>query len=71
MNAMQTMMRLREAMRGAQERTGDKTLGMQAGPLSVKVVRVTYDRRGRSTVTPVTGFMPFDEALAHINGMGK
>lgn len=70
MNVMNIMAQFRTALLAAQERTGDKTLSTCAGAGTVQICRVTFDSKGKSTVIPVTDFLPFDEALEHLNGMG-
>jgi electron transfer flavoprotein alpha subunit len=54
----------------ARARTGDAALavGIRAGKMQIQ--RVTYGKRGVSTVERITGWMPKSEAIDFLNGMG-
>lgn len=46
---------LQRATLGARERTGDKAIGVQVRAGTAEVVRVIYDKRGKATVTLLSG----------------
>ncbi len=70
MNVMKIMAQFRTALTVAQEHTGDRSLSTNVKQGKIQICRVTYDKKGKSTVTPVTDYLPFDEALDYLNGMG-
>jgi hypothetical protein len=63
------LFRLRDATVAAKARTGDTTLGTDVRSGQVRVVRVTYNAAGASTVTPITGFIGFDAAISALNAL--
>lgn len=63
------LFKLRDATVAAKARTGDTTLGTDVRSGQVRVVRVTYDAAGASTVAPVTGWVDFDVAISTLNAL--
>lgn len=61
--------RLRDATAAAKVRTGDKSLGTQAQSGFVRVVRVTYDASGGSTITPLTDYISAERAIEALNAL--
>lgn len=60
---------LQQATVAARDRLNDKTIGTRVDGGKVQVVRVTYPNGSNATVTPVSGFLQSDEAIAFLNGM--
>ena len=67
---MQTIMQFRAATTAAQVRTGDKTISTNVKAGKIQVCRVTFNATGKSTVTPITGYLAVNDALAHLSQMG-
>lgn len=63
------LFKLRDATVAAKARTGDTTLGTDVRSGQARVVRVTYDAAGTSTVAPLTGWVGFDAAIAALNAL--
>ena len=61
--------KLRDATVAAKARTGDTTLGTDVRSGQVRVVRVTYNAAGASTVAPITGWIGFDAAISTLNAL--
>lgn len=60
------------ATRDAKSRTGDDAVSTRVKQGKIQICRVTYAtaaKRGRSTVTPLTEYMPMADAIAHLNAM--
>lgn len=70
MNMMQVMMQFRAATTEAQNRTGDKSISTDVKQGKIRISSVTFDKKGKATIKPFTDYLPFDEALAYLNGMG-
>lgn len=69
-NPFKVMGLFRNALQAAQQRTGDPTLSTAVKKGKIQVCRVTYDSKGRSTVTPVTDYLPMDDAMTYLEKMG-
>ncbi len=63
------MVELRNATLAARQRTGDKTIATNIKKGLVQVVRVVYNGKGTSTVTPVSNKITEAEAIALLNEM--
>lgn len=61
MNALQT------ATLAARSRTKDKQIGVHVRQGKFQVVRVTYGKRGASTVTPLSEWMEGFNVIAFLN----
>jgi len=70
MSMMQKMMQFRAATTDAQVRTGDKTISTNVKAGKIQVCSVTFNSAGKSTVTPITGYLAIDAALTYLNEMG-
>lgn len=68
---MATLIDLRNATLCARERTNDNTIGTRVDAGRVQVVRVFYPagKPEKSVVTPVTGFLPLDEAVRALDAL--
>lgn len=69
MNALQLMAALQKATAAARERTADKTISTQTKDGKVQVTRVTYDAKGKSTVSPVSEWLDAADAVAYLDRM--
>lgn len=69
MNAFQALAQIQAATLAARTRTGDATIGTQVKAGKVQIVRVTYNAKGKSTVTPASDFLPIPEAVAALNAL--
>lgn len=63
---MTTLTDIRNATLSARARTGDKSIGTRIDRGLIQVVRVTYEKSGRSKVAPVSEFMSADAAVAFL-----
>lgn len=63
------MFALQKATTEARARLGDKTIGTQVKDGKVQVIRVTYDAKGKGSVSPVTDWLAADAAVSYLNGM--
>lgn len=70
MQAFEAMMQLQQATLAARLRLNDKTIGTRVHSGTVQVIRVTYNARGISTVTPVSAYLPVAGAVAFLDQMG-
>lgn len=63
------MIPLQRATLDARKRLNDKSIGthVQAGRL--QIVRVTYNEKGRSTVTPVSGWLTMTEVIGALDAL--
>ena len=61
---------LRNATLDARVRMQDNTIGTRVEAGKLQLIRVTYDRRGVSTVAPFSGWMPMADAVAALNALG-
>jgi len=52
--------KIQAATLAARERTGDKTIATQAKAGKTQIIRVTYDAKGKATITPVSDWMSPD-----------
>jgi hypothetical protein len=68
-NAFVQLTEIRNATQAARARLNDKTIGTQVKAGKLQVMRVTYDAKGKSTITPVTDFIPFSDAIATLKAM--
>ncbi len=57
---------LTDATKAAQAATVDATLGTQVKKGQIQIVRVTFNAKGVSTVTPVSDFLSQTDALAKL-----
>ena len=62
---------LRIATLDARVRLQDNTIGTRAEAGELQLIRVTYDRRGVSTVVPFSNWMPMADAVAALNALGS
>lgn len=69
MNMMQLLNEIRTATLAARNRLKDETIGTQVKAGKLQVMRVTYDAKGKSTITPVTDFISFADAIATLKAM--
>ena len=60
---------LTSALNDAREATGDDSLGHSISKGKFRLVRVTYDARGRSTVEEIGEPLPFVDHLARLKAM--
>jgi len=51
---MQALVQIQQAVKQARERTRDASIGVRVSKGLFQVVRVTYDKRGTSSVVPVS-----------------
>lgn len=58
-----------QATRNAKARTGRKDLSTAAKAGKIQICEVTMNAKGKSTVTPITGFLPMAEAIAYLESM--
>lgn len=65
----QQLREVQSATLAARTRLNDKTIGTQAKAGKLQVVRVTYNAKGRSTVTPVSDFMTHNEVINALNNL--
>lgn len=66
---MITLFTIRDAVKEARLRTGDRSIGTQLEQGRLQVIRVTYTAKGTSTISPITGWLAADAALAAINAL--
>lgn len=60
---------LQKATRSARERCSDASIGTQVRTGKLDIVRVAYDKRGRSTVTPLYLGLTLSRAIDVLNRM--
>lgn len=65
---MNVMQAIRNATLAARERCNDKRIGTSVANGRLRVERVTYAKNGCSTVEPLSGWLPINEAIAFLNG---
>lgn len=63
------LIELQQAILAARIRTGDETISTRTNSGYVQICRVTYDKEGVSTVTPLTSFILPTEAIDRLNSM--
>jgi len=63
-------MQFRAATTAARVRTGDKTISTNVKDGKIQVCSVTFNNAGKSTVTPITGYLAIDAALKYLSQMG-
>ena len=66
---LQTIGAIQSATLKARDRLSDNTITTRAEAGRAQVVRVTFDGKGKSTVTPVSEWMPAADAAAHLDAM--
>lgn len=66
---MQSLIKLQAATIAARTRTGDKTIATNAEAGAVRVVRVSYDAAGNSTVVELTKGVTVDGAVEFLNAI--
>jgi hypothetical protein len=66
---METLLKIQTATRAARARTGDRSIGTCVKAGKFDVVRVTYNKRGTSTVTPVASGLTVDGTIAALNAL--
>ena len=68
---MQALMAdIRAAVQAARQRTGDTNIGVETRAGQSRIVRVTYDARGASTVRPVFDWASHPITLATLKTLG-
>lgn len=60
---------IRNATLDARIRMQDESIGTRVECGELQIIRVTYDGRGISTVTPASDWVPVAEAVGLINAM--
>jgi hypothetical protein len=60
---------LQRATFAARERTGRPGVGTQVKAGKLQIVDVTYDARGKSTVTPLSGWLEGSEVLSALDAL--
>jgi hypothetical protein len=53
----------------ARRRTGDTAIGTAAHQGKLRVVRIVYDTKGKSTVTPMSDRMSITETVAFLDAL--
>ena len=66
---LQTIGAIQSATIKARERLGDNAISTRTEAGRVQVVRVTFDAKGKSTIAPVSEFLPAADAVAHLDAM--
>jgi hypothetical protein len=66
---MITLFTIRDAVKAARLRTGDRTIGTHLEQGRLQVIRVTYTAKGTSRIAPLTGWLSAADALAVINAL--
>lgn len=69
MDAMTKIRAIRAATTAAIARTGDKSLATHVESGKHQVVRISYGKRGVSTVSPLSGWLTFDELIGALNAL--
>lgn len=64
------MVDLRAAVQAARQRTGDATIGVETRAGHSRIVRVTYNARGASTVRPMFDWAAHPITLATLKTLG-
>jgi hypothetical protein len=59
----QRAIRIKNATTAAQERANDKSISVAVKSGLYQIQRVTFDAKGKSTVTPLTDYMSFDNVV--------
>lgn len=60
---------IREALIAARDRTRDESINVAVKAGRYQVQRVTFDKVGRSTVTPLTEFISAEAAISYLNAI--
>ena len=66
---MQTLLKIGEAVRALEERTGDKAYGSHVQQGKYQLVKVEYKKGASSRVTPVSDWMVADDLIAYVNSL--
>lgn len=68
-DVFQQMRNIQTATLAARARLADKTVGTQVSKGRGQVTRVTYDAKGRSTVSPASDWMPVAQLPAALDAL--
>jgi hypothetical protein len=60
----------RAATKAAKERTGNQSISIDVKQGQVRISSVTFEKKGKSVISPITGYLSFDRALSYLNSMG-
>lgn len=66
---MQELLNLQAATLAARTRTGDKSISTSAKSGFIRVVRVVYNAKGTSTVTPMSSDLSAVKAIEFLNAL--
>lgn len=66
---MELIKQIQAATLAARARTGDNSIGTHVKQGKTQIVRVTYDDKGKSTVTPASDWMASDLIPAALNAL--
>lgn len=66
---IQALAAIQKATLAARKRTGDRSIGTRVKSGRLQVVRVTYDGKGKATVTPCSEWMAADQLVAVIDAL--
>lgn len=69
MNAMASFHAIRAATIAAKDRTGDKSLATRVDCGRFQLCRVTYDKKGRATVAPITEWIGAGALIGELNAL--
>lgn len=60
---------LQSATLAARTRLGDQTIGTHVSRGLYQIIRVTYDKSGKSTVTPFSAWLPMSAVITALENM--
>ena len=67
---MADILKIRQAMIRAIDRTGDQYIGMQVKAGRLQVVRAVPVKGGRYDIQPLTDYLPIVDAIKFLDDMG-